>query len=70
MLIHADQLNRGDAPVELYHHDAEGAYVVVGDALTHVLITRSEAGELRRILEEHIKPGAASSGDGSNDRQS
>ena len=55
MLVHADGLNRGDAPVKLYHDAGSGSVILVGDAKTRILLTYEEAAELYRLLEPFVR---------------
>ncbi|MBI2987092.1 MAG: hypothetical protein HYY45_10030 [Deltaproteobacteria bacterium] len=61
MLVHAEGLNRGDAPVKLYHHAGSGSVILVGDAKTRILLTYEEALELYGLLEPFVRSQLGSS---------
>ncbi|MBI2997246.1 MAG: hypothetical protein HYY46_02120 [Deltaproteobacteria bacterium] len=61
MLIHAQGLNRGDAPVKLYHAVESSGAILVGDAKTRILLTHEEMLELYRLLEPYVRPDLDSS---------
>lgn len=61
MLIHAEGINRGDAPVKLYHGDESGGAILVGDARTRIQLTHNEVLELYRLLEPFVRPHPGSS---------
>lgn len=61
MLIHADGLNRGDAPIKLYHSVESSGTVLVGDAKARILLTREEVLELYKLLEPFVRSHSASS---------
>lgn len=50
MLIHAEGINRGDAPVRLYQSDDGSGSILVGNASTRILLTREEIRELYKLL--------------------
>jgi hypothetical protein len=55
MLIHAQGVNRGDVPIKVYHiHDASGC-VLIGDAVTRILLTPEEIPQLYKLLEPFVK---------------
>ena len=64
MLIHAEGLNRGDAPVQLYHFEPASGCILVGDARTRIMLTPEEIHQLYKLLEpfarntESESPGA------------
>jgi len=60
MLIHADGLNRGDAPIKLYHAVESSGTVLVGDAKARILLTREEVLELYKLLEPFVRSYSAS----------
>ena len=66
MLIHAEGINRGDAPVKLYHAAASDGSILVGDARTRIQITHKEVLELYSILEPFARshPSRLSTTDG------
>lgn len=66
MLIHAEGINRGDAPVKLYHADRSDGSVLVGDARTRILLTHKEVLELHSLLEPFVRshPSGLSTPDG------
>lgn len=61
MLIHAEGLNRGDAPVKLYHTVESGGVILVGDAKARILLTPEEVLELYRLLEPFVRSRPGSS---------
>ncbi len=61
MLIHAEGINRGDAPVKLYHDVKSGGAILVGDAKTRILLTHEEVLELYRLLEPFVRSRLGSS---------
>lgn len=61
MLIHAEGLNRGDAPVKLYDDVESGGAIVVGDAKTRILLTHEEVLDLYRLLEPFVRSHPGSS---------
>ncbi len=56
MLIHAMGINRGDAPVKVYHVDAESGCVFVGDESTRVMLTPQEIRDLYKLLSPFVCP--------------
>ena len=54
MLIHAEGINRGDAPVKLYHVHAESGCVTVGDATTRIMLTPEEIRDLYKLLSPFV----------------
>ena len=56
MLIHAEGINRGDAPVKLYHVHAESGCVTVGDATTRIMLTPEEIRDLYKLLSPFVWP--------------
>ena len=59
MLIHAQGVNRGDAPVSLYHADENSGCVLIGDATTRIMLTPEEIQAVYKLLGEILK-GASS----------
>jgi hypothetical protein len=55
MLVHAEGLNRGDAPIKLYLDAGSSSVILVGDAKTRILLTYEEAAELYRLLEPFVR---------------
>lgn len=55
MLIHAEGINRGDAPVKVYHANASDGFILVGDARTRILLTHKEVLELHSLLEPFVR---------------
>ncbi|MBI2997902.1 MAG: hypothetical protein HYY46_05535 [Deltaproteobacteria bacterium] len=51
MLIHAEGLNRGNAPVQVYHVEQASGCILVGDARTRILLTPEEIRDLHELLE-------------------
>lgn len=54
MLIHAEGVNRGDAPVNLYHVDAGNGCILIGDATTRIMLGPDEIKHLYKLLEPFI----------------
>jgi len=72
MLIHAQGWNRGNAPVKIYHVDVGSGCVLVGDAITRVMLDPDEIRELYRLLEPFVQKdvGAVSLSDGDRGQES
>ncbi len=56
MLVHADAINHGDAPIKIYHVDAESGCVMVGDVRTRIMLTPEEIRELYKLLSPFVWP--------------
>lgn len=54
MLIHAEGINRGDAPVNLYHVDAGNGCILIGNATTRIMLEPEEIHQLYKLLEPFL----------------
>jgi hypothetical protein len=62
MLIHAEGHNRGDAPVKLYQVEENSGCIIVGSALTRVMLTRGEIQDLYKLLSRFVQADTSSIG--------